>query len=426
MEHKLEPLEPPLFEAAVYKPQTVRHYKGNPLIEALPSIQTLEECAEQLTYHASYDEEDRLAPSEDRLHMIEMATTFYQPLQIQLDLAQRVSRMIRTGYLGKRNPMSLTFFRDLQTRVDSIDNRERHKYLLSYPHGFTIIGISGIGKTRAVERILSLYPQVICHRSYAGKPFSRLQVVWLMLQCPHDGSTKALCKQFFSEMDKILGTNYSGWYASARVSLDDLIRSMARVAELHSLGVLVIDEIQLLSQAKSGGKERMLNFFLQLVNEIGLPVVLIGTYQAYSLFTHNLRFARRCTGEGDLLWGQMQKDEEWDQFVHSLWRYQYTRNRIELTRELSDTLYEQSLGITDVAVKLYMFGQVRAILTALTPEDETLTSAIIRAVAADSFRTITPILAEMRLGDPNALKKYEDARLPISLGQFVASSKRRK
>lgn len=426
MEHKPEYLEPPLFEPAVYKPQTVRHYVGNPLIEALPSIQTLEECAEQLTYHAPYNEQDRLAPSEERLHMIEMATTFYQPMDIQLDLAQRTSRMIRTGYLGKRNPMSLTFFRDLQTRIDSMDNRERHKYLLSFPHGFTIIGISGIGKTSAVARILSLYPQVICHRSYAGKPFSRLQVVWLMLQCPHDGSTKALCKQFFYEMDKILGTNYSGWYASARVSVDDLIRSMARVAELHSLGVLVIDEIQLLSQAKSGGKERMLNFFLQLVNEIGLPVILIGTYQAHELFTHNLRLARRCTGEGDLIWERMQYDEQWEQFLCSLWRYQYIRNRVELTREMSYTLYEQSIGITDIAIKLYMFGQVRAILTAPTPNDETITSAIIRSVAADSFRTVVPILAKVRSGDPGALKQLEDVRLPITFNQFVANIERSK
>ena len=55
---------------------------------------------------------------------------------------------------------------------------------------------------------------------------------------------------------------------------------MCRVGWIHCLGLLVIDEIQHLNQAKSGGAEKMLNFFLQLMNTLGLPVVLIGTYGA--------------------------------------------------------------------------------------------------------------------------------------------------
>ena len=73
-----------------------------------------------------------------------------------------------------------------------------------------------------------------------------------------------------------------------------------------------------------------------------------------------------------------------------------------------------------------MFGQVRAILTAPTPNDETITSAIIRSVAADSFRTVVPILAKVRSGDPGALKQLEDVRLPITFNQFVANIERSK
>lgn len=49
---------------------------------------------------------------------------------------------------------------------------------------------------------------------------------------------------------------------------------MALVAANHHLGVLVIDEIQRLNLAKSGGAEKMLNFFTQLVNSVGVPVVI--------------------------------------------------------------------------------------------------------------------------------------------------------
>ncbi len=62
---------------------------------------------------------------------------------------------------------------------------------------------------------------------------------------------------------------------------------MSLTAANHCIGVLVIDEIQRLSQARSGGAERMLNFFVQLINTIGVPVVLIGTYKARSLIRQN-------------------------------------------------------------------------------------------------------------------------------------------
>jgi len=41
---------------------------------------------------------------------------------------------------------------------------------------------------------------------------------------------------------------------------------MSTLAHTHGLGLLIIDEIQHLSQAKSGGSEKMLNFFVTLVN----------------------------------------------------------------------------------------------------------------------------------------------------------------
>ncbi len=75
---------------------------------------------------------------------------------------------------------------------------------------------------------------------------------------------------------------------------------MAQLAMNHSLGLLVIDEIQHLSLAKSGGSEKMLNFFVNLVNTIGVPVVLIGTMKALSVLQSEFRQARRGSGQGDM------------------------------------------------------------------------------------------------------------------------------
>ena len=48
-------------------------------------------------------------------------------------------------------------------------------------------------------------------------------------------------------------------------------------------------EIQHLSRQRSGGIEQMLNFFVTLVNVIGLPVVMVGTPKARPIFETDLR-----------------------------------------------------------------------------------------------------------------------------------------
>ena len=129
-----------------------------------------------------------------------------------------------------------------------------------------------------MEAILSLYPQVIYHSQYDQQAFSRVQVVWLKLDCPFDGSVKGLCLNFFQAVDNLLDTQYYLNYARrGRSTVDEMLPQMARVASIHGLGVLVIDELQHLREARSGGSNKMLNFFVQLVNTIGMPVVLIGT-----------------------------------------------------------------------------------------------------------------------------------------------------
>ena len=77
---------------------------------------------------------------------------------------------------------------------------------------------------------------------------------------------------------------------------------MSQVARHTGLGMLVIDEIQHLKQAKSGGSEKMLNFFVTLVNTIGVPVVLIGTTKAMSVLQSEFSQARRGSGQGDMVW----------------------------------------------------------------------------------------------------------------------------
>ena len=412
------PLPLPIFagqrELATYREQPVPPYRGNPLIEALPPIWTMPEVTRRLGHYPEYDEPQRDLPSEVRLHLILNTVQFFEPLPIHLDLEQRFSRLLRMGYQA-RNPVQQGFWHDLHQRVQSLagpnpalsampSGESTPRRWRSTALGFTILGLSGVGKSTAVESILSLYPQVIYHRQYREHAFSWVQLVWLKLDCPFDGSIKGLCLNFFQAVDNLLGTMYYETYAHrGRVTTDMLIPDVARVGSIHSLGVLVIDEIQNLSEARCGGASKMLNFLVELVNTIGVPVVLIGTYKALPLLRGEFRQARRGSGQGDLVWDRLAEDDIWQLFVESLWRYQYVRRVTKLTPALSHVLYDVSQGILDFAVKAYLLAQVRAI----TSGREAISESVIRSVAADSFRLANPVLDKLRKGDWQALAGLE-------------------
>lgn len=373
---------------AIYRQQQIPNYIGNPLIEALPPILSTKEAMKRLAHYPDYDESMRKWSDEQRYHQLEDIVRFFTPLNIHIDLERRISRVIRTGYI-ERNPMKMSFWQENGKRANKVkkdsisqygDEEDFHS---TSAFGFNIVGISGIGKSLAVERVLRFYPQVIHHSKYQERNFTYSQIVWLKLDCPFDGSLKGLCINFFQAVDSILGTSYHKNYGSKTRTTDEMLPYMALVAANHGIGILVIDEIQRLSLAKSGGSEKMLNFFVQMVNTVGVPVVLVGTYKSLSVFDGNFSQMRRGTGQGDLVWDRMKLDKEWKLFVKALWHFQYTRKvcSLEDNPELTKVLYEETQGITDLAVKAYMLAQERAIEI----REELVDASIIRSVCRDSF-----------------------------------------
>lgn len=400
-------------EAKYIRPQ-LSEYENNPLILALPPVMDIGEAIMQMAYLPDFDESIADQPDFIRIHKLNNGLRLFSPLDVHLDLESRISCLIRGGYI-ERNPLEHAYYKKIDKAVSSISQYGRTQSFRSTKyHGFNIIGVSGVGKTQAVERILDYYPQVITHSNFQGVNFTSSQLVWLKLDCPFDGSTKGLCLNFFQAVDRIFGTNYLRNYASKRVTVDEMLPSMALVASLHHLGVLVIDEIQRLSLAKSGGGEKMLNFFTQLVNTVGVPVLMVGTYKALPLFSNNISQARRGTGQGDLIWDRMAFDDQWEAFVNSLWKYQCTRRKVteKQKAELSKVLYEETQGITDLAVKAFIFAQQRAIEAKEKEEnkekEEKLTPGIIRSVVNDKFKLLLPALEALRTLDKRALDIYED------------------
>src|SRR6266496_5220350 len=295
---------------AEYNDPEIPDYQENPLIEALPPIWSKEQVIEMLQYYPVYQEAHRHWRPELRMHLIRNVLKFFEVLPRCLDLEQILSSMIRLGYEA-RNPRLHGFYRDIDARIDALlTQKPLFNNLQSTALGLAVIGISGVGKSVTLGHLLTLYPQVIFHHHYRGDDFSHTQLVWLKLECPSDGSTKGLCLNFFQALDDLFGTNYVANYANhGRATVNEMKKNMARLASLHSIGVLVIDEIQHLSVAKSGGSEQMLSFFVELINKVGMPIILVGTYKARPMLSSEFRMARRGAGLGDFIWDCMRRDD---------------------------------------------------------------------------------------------------------------------
>jgi hypothetical protein len=400
-------------ETATYTDALIPRYLGNPLNQALPPIFSDDEISNQLAHYPSYEKAHRLLPAEQRIHIIHTIRDLFIPFPEHIDLAQRFSCLIREGYVA-RNPIAAQFWQKFRSRAEhQRDNGGARVRVRSHAPAMTIMGISGGGKTTATEAAIGLFPQLIQHSMFQGQPFTWTQMVWLKLQCPFDGSTRGLCLNFFQAVDELLGTNHYRNYGEGRKSTDELMPAMRRVASLHSLGLLLIDELQHLAQSRSG-KETMLNFFTELVNEIGVPIVFIGTPKVKSVLAGEFRQSRRGTSEGDFVWNRMENDEKWTYFAESLWTYQYLQKPAAPSKELFDVLYDESQGIIDIAVKLFMLSQIRAVRKKL----ETLSVNIIRSVASDSLRTIQRALDALRRGDYEALATIPDIQ-PIDYDEAV-------
>lgn len=425
-----QPLIPPLIlikgrqEFADYKEQEIPEFQGNPTIEALPTIWSREEVEERLSYYPRFSKKMRGLPPHLRKQLAENAREFFIPQGIHFEIETSISIMLRRGLI-RRNPSEWSYWTELNKRIDELSsNLAKGMFLQTKARGFSIVGIGGMGKSSAVENVLFQYPQVIVHTKYHGVDFIFKHLIWLKLDCPQDGSTRGLCINFFRAVDQILGTNYEKNYVTDRSTVTTLLPRMARVAALHCLGLLVIDEIQNLSEAASGGASQMINFFVQLENSIGVPFILVGTEDVVHLFCGKFHHARRLSEQGDVLWRPMNEkirktkreieaemkanggaqveeyksDPVWEEFVRALWDYQYVLKPTSLKDnlledELSQTLYRESYGITALAATLFVLAQRRAITTGI----EKITTDIIESVAKDSQGLIKEYEEQFRL-----------------------------
>ncbi|MCW8961489.1 MAG: ATP-binding protein [Ignavibacteriaceae bacterium] len=399
------------FPEAEYKDQGLPEYTENPLISALPEIMSPVDVAHTLEKKPAFQPEELNLPCHIRTHAINRLTRdFFVPQTHHVIVEQKLSKLIRSSYLN-RNPKKATFKRKLNTIRGLIQNEDLTTYLHddvdSPASSMTIAGISGAGKSTTINHVLNTYPRVIYHPE-----LNMLQVPWIKVDCPYDGSLSDFCLSFFIALGRRLNINYRDQYASGKPTIAKMMADVADLCLIHAIGLIVIDEFQHMSLAKSGGEKKMINFLVTLVNVVEVSVVLIGTPKALKLFSSEFRQARRASGDGSIVWDRLPKDESWDDFLDELWPFQWLHKITEREESLTNKLYELTQGVPDIVVKLFCLAQSRAILLAETSEDEELSSELLDQIFEDEFSIVKPMLDALRSGNQKKIEECNDLIFP--------------
>lgn len=427
-------LFPPHVRIAKYDTdQRIARYRGNKLIETLPKPSDEAELLASLTLEPDFSVDARDWDAHMRINELLGLTNFMVPLAAHIQLARVIDSMMREGYVGRR-PMS----RDQVAIYQHIHNLEREDKpfrqsadTLTPQLSTALVGVSGMGKTTTVKRVLAHIPPVYYHPE-----LDLFQVTYLHFEMPSDGrGTKALATGIIEKLDYLIpDSNYYDQYvAKSRSSGDVLIRVAARLMNKHCVGLLIPDEVQNVANARKD-EQILMSELTSLCNQCKVPQLYIGTNKANKILGLDFRQARRSLGLGLGDWGPMPRWEhvargdgtierrqgEWFDFVTELWKYQWVRTPVPLTDGMLDILYACTQGVIDLAIKLFMVAQARAILD----QSETLSEQLLVDVYQRDLYLIHPMVEALRNKDMKALMKYEDVA-PPSASDLVADLERR-
>ena len=432
MDYDVTKLPPHIWVADYDTKQQIARYRGHALIEALPASLSETELYKALELRPDHTPEARELAPHLRIQEVLGLANYMDPKSAHIQLSIVIDSLLREGYVGRRplSPEHVEVYQNIHNLERQGKSFRQSADSRTPKLSTALISASGMGKTTTVERFLARFPKVIYHPH-----LEIFQVTYLHIETPSDGrGVKGLAIAIIEKLDELLPQfgYFDKYLAKSRAAGDFLIRIAARLMNKHLVGLLIADEIQNAANARK--EDRILMAELKsLCNQCKIPQLYIGTHKANKLFDEELQQGRRgiALALGD--WGPMPRWEvtevdgelknvpgEWQDFIEDLWTYRWVKRHSELTPQILDTLYECTQGIIDLALKLFMIAQIRAILD----QTEILTDALLRDVYEKDMQRIHPMVEALRLGDLKTLMRFEDLA-PVNASGMVDDLMRR-
>lgn len=317
----------------------------------LPEMKSGNELISALSIIPEYDETICQQNQAVRLMALSDLYQIYIPSQMSLEIYSKLYLALLRSMQKKGTQMAI------KQRYENYKAIQQQSYsgILGGSDSFTIIGTSGIGKSSAISRAISLITENRIIET--EKPYTKI-IPCLIVQCPFDSSVKGLLLEILRKVDEELGTDHYIHAIKSRASTTDMLIGAVSSIALNNIGMLVVDEIQNVVNSKNG--KSLIGALTQLINNSGISICMVGTPESTVFFESAMQLARRSVG---LQYTTMKYDEYFQSFCKIIFKYQFLKNHTEITAAITEWLYEHSAGVVSVVVSLIHDAQEIAILT---------------------------------------------------------------
>lgn len=317
----------------------------------LPEMKSGNELTSALSIIPEYDETICQQNQAVRLMALSDLYQIYIPSQMSLEIYSKLYLALLRSMQKKGTQMAI------KQRYENYKAIQQQSYsgILGGSDSFTIIGTSGIGKSSAISRAISLITENRIIET--DKPYTKI-IPCLIVQCPFDSSVKGLLLEILRKVDEELGTDHYIHAVKSRASTTDMLIGAVSSIALNNIGMLVVDEIQNVVNSKNG--KSLIGALTQLINNSGISICMVGTPESTVFFEQAMQLARRSVG---LQYTTMKYDEYFQSFCKVIFKYQFLKNHTEITAAITEWLYEHSAGVVSVVVSLIHDAQEIAILT---------------------------------------------------------------
>lgn len=317
----------------------------------LPEMKSGNELISALSIIPEYDETICQQNQAVRLMALSDLYQIYIPSQMSFEIYSKLYLALLRSMQKKGTQMAI------KQRYENYRAIQQQSYsgILGGSDSFTIIGTSGIGKSSAISRAISLITENRIIET--DKPYTKI-IPCLIVQCPFDSSVKGLLLEILRKVDEELGTDHYIHAVKSRASTTDMLIGAVSSIALNNIGMLVVDEIQNVVNSKNG--KSLIGALTQLINNSGISICMVGTPESTVFFEQAMQLARRSVG---LQYTTMNYDDYFQSFCKIIFKYQFLKNRTEITAAITEWLYEHSAGVVSVVVSLIHDAQEIAILT---------------------------------------------------------------